>query len=208
MNYSFDDFEIDENRFRLYENGQAVAIQPRPLQLLIHLLRNRHRLVHRQEVLEALWPGLKPSQASLDRAVRSARRALGDRGHEPRYIATVRNVGFRFLPDVRTPGAESGDPTPLSAARTIELLLEAAELSKETGRLERARQHALEAAGFARRTEDAEGLIRAAVLLGSTTNGSQHADPEVREVARAALALWNGERDARHDRLNELASAA
>ncbi|MGH0033518.1 MAG: winged helix-turn-helix domain-containing protein [Myxococcota bacterium] len=206
MKYSFDGFELDETRFRLYREGRSVTIQPRPLQLLLHLVRHRDRLVHREEVLETLWPGLRPSQASLDRAVRAARRALGDRGHEPRYIATVRNVGFRFLPDVECDGApRASTPTSESEARILELLLEVTELALQAGRTDQARRRGLEAATVARTHQDGEALVRAAVLLGQSVNGNVRNDPEVVDVARAALSQLGGaSADPRADQLNAL----
>jgi DNA-binding winged helix-turn-helix (wHTH) protein len=203
VKYSFEGFELDDTKLRLDRDGRSVAIQPRPLALLTHLVRHRDRLVHRQEVLDALWPGLRPSQASLDRAVRAARRALGDRGHESRFIATVRNVGFRFLPEVVSEGAlRTAAPSDPAEARVQELLLEVAELALEAGREEQARARGLEAAAVARSRRDGEALIRAALLLSESTDGRGRSDPAVIDVARAALDQLDGSPDPRFARLD------
>jgi len=97
MVFAFDGFELDEGRFLLRRDGTPVHAQPKGLRLLLHLVRNRHRLVTREELYQLLWPGERPAPGSLDRAVRVARRALADSYGRHRFIETVRGVGFRFV---------------------------------------------------------------------------------------------------------------
>jgi len=52
-------------------------------------------------LLDAVWSDTAVSENSLTRSVALLRKLLGDDTHEPRYIATVPTVGYRFLCDVR-----------------------------------------------------------------------------------------------------------
>lgn len=74
--------------------------------MLIVLLRNPHRLITKDELLDAVWRDCAVSENSLTRSIALLRRLLGDDTHEPRYIATVPTVGYRFLCDVES--AEDG----------------------------------------------------------------------------------------------------
>ncbi len=59
----------------------------------------------RDELLETVWPEETVTQSSINQAVRGARRALCDDGDPPRWIATVRGRGYRFVGEV---SVESG----------------------------------------------------------------------------------------------------
>ncbi len=96
--YRFGDFELSEARFELARGGVALHVQPKVLDLLLYLVRHRDRAVPKAELLSAVWPDVVVSEASLDKAVAGARRALGD---ARRHIVTVRGRGFRFVAAVR-----------------------------------------------------------------------------------------------------------
>jgi DNA-binding winged helix-turn-helix (wHTH) protein len=118
MIYAFEDFELDDELFELRRNGEAVAVQPKVLDLLFLLVRIRDRVVTKKEVFDAIWPGVAVSETSLARTVLGARRALGDDGEEPRVIATVRGRGLRFLLPVSERAARvTAPPSAVDASR-------------------------------------------------------------------------------------------
>jgi DNA-binding winged helix-turn-helix (wHTH) protein len=54
--YVFGDQELDEGLFQLRRAGRAIVIQPKVLSLLLYLVRNRDRMVSKEEILAAVWP--------------------------------------------------------------------------------------------------------------------------------------------------------
>src|SRR3984893_9958071 len=82
--------------------------EPKAFRVLVFLLRNPHRLITKDELLDAVWNDCAVSENSLTRSIALLRRLLGDDTREPRYIATVPTVGYRFLCDVEV--AEDGFP--------------------------------------------------------------------------------------------------
>lgn len=96
MIYRFDDCELDEGRRELRRAGKPVELQPKPLALLALLIAERHRVVPKDEILEALWPDVAVTESSLTRAVSLARRAIGDRGERARIRSHARR-GYRFV---------------------------------------------------------------------------------------------------------------
>lgn len=98
--YCFSDVELDEARFELRRHGTPVAVQPKVLRLLMYLVKHRSRAVPSDELLAELWRGETVCRGSLKRAVRLARRALGDDGEQQSRIRTVRTYGYQFVAPV------------------------------------------------------------------------------------------------------------
>lgn len=98
--YSFEEFSLDSEQYRLQRGAEEIRLQPQVLELLRHLIENRGRLVSKQELVEQVWQGRHVSDAALNRAVSDARRSLGDDPREPRFIATVHGRGYRFVAEV------------------------------------------------------------------------------------------------------------
>jgi Tol biopolymer transport system component/DNA-binding winged helix-turn-helix (wHTH) protein len=105
--FRFEDVEVREREFLLIKAGETVPVEPRAFHVLLFLLRNPGRLVTKSEILDAVWKGSSVSDNSLTRSIALLRKLLGDDTREPRYIATVHTVGYRFLSDVKV-GADGG----------------------------------------------------------------------------------------------------
>ena len=76
--WSFGDYSFDERRLELVVAGEIIDVEPRPLELLRHLLRHAGALVTKDELLEAVWPGRVTSEAVLTKTVAKLRQALGE----------------------------------------------------------------------------------------------------------------------------------
>lgn len=100
MAWIFGDFHLDPERFELLRGTDTVGLEPQVLALLVHLVRYRDRLVTKDEICEAVWPGRIASDASISSRIRSARQAVGDDGQQQTTIRTVHGRGFRFVADV------------------------------------------------------------------------------------------------------------
>jgi TolB-like protein len=84
--------------------GERVRIEPQVFSMLAHLVRNRNRMVSRDELVEVVWNGAAVSDASISSRIRSVRAAVGDDGARQEVIRTVHGRGFRFLPEVSEDG--------------------------------------------------------------------------------------------------------
>jgi two-component system response regulator RegX3 len=87
------------------KGGEPVDLTVKEFEVLRMLLENAGRLVRRQELMAEVWDTTWfGSTKTLDVHVSSLRRKLGDSAATPRYIHTVRGVGFRFAaPDEPSP---------------------------------------------------------------------------------------------------------
>jgi DNA-binding winged helix-turn-helix (wHTH) protein/tetratricopeptide (TPR) repeat protein len=114
MIFVFGDFELDEEQWELRRAGKAVVLQPKTLALLFYLVRERDRVVSKDELLERVWADSVVTESSLTRTVSLARLAVDDRGAEPAVIRTVARRGYRFGAPVRV--ASAGAPAEDAAA--------------------------------------------------------------------------------------------
>ncbi len=128
MNLRFADFEIDLARQEMRHIGAIVHVEPQVFDLLVHLIRNRDRIVSKDELFEAIWQGRIVSEATLSSRISAARRALGDSGNDQSFIRTLHKRGFRFVGDV-----EEGISAP--AAHVIEAGVALEGPVYETGKL-------------------------------------------------------------------------
>lgn len=92
---------LDTERRELCRSGVLCPLEPQIFDLLEYLIRNRHRVVTRDDVLKAVWHGRIVSEAALNTRINAARRAIGDDGAEQRLIKTIRTRGYRFVGEVQ-----------------------------------------------------------------------------------------------------------
>ena len=101
MRYLFEEFAFDTDRRELHRGADVVAIAPQVFDLLDYLIRNRERVVSKDDLISAIWNGRIVSDAALTTRLNIARSVIGDTGHEQRLIKTLPRKGFRFVGPVR-----------------------------------------------------------------------------------------------------------
>ncbi len=93
---TFAEFRLDPMSGHLYRDDEPVALAPKAFALLQCLVNQAGRLVPKQELLDAVWPGVFVGDAVLKSAIRELRKALKDNSSEPRFIETAHRRGYRF----------------------------------------------------------------------------------------------------------------
>jgi len=116
--FDFGPFRLDEAGRMLLLSGREMALQPRVFDLLVYLVNSRARVVSKDELLDALWPGVTVTENSLQRAVSTLRAALRE-GDMEDAVRNFPRAGYRFCADLNTerPGLPEED---LHAAAGIE----------------------------------------------------------------------------------------
>jgi len=123
----FGEFELDGDAFELSRGGSPLEVQPRVLAVLLHLARERDRMVTREELLRAVWADVHVEEDSLYRAIAIARRLLAEGTGVADPIRTVRGRGYRFaapVVEVERAAASRG-PIPPGRAGALDALREA-----------------------------------------------------------------------------------
>jgi len=98
--YRFLEFELSEEDFTLSQGGQRVALEPKALSVLTHLVSRGGHLVDKQELLSSVWPNTFVEENTLTRTIGVLRRELGDSSRDSRIIETVPTRGYRFIAPV------------------------------------------------------------------------------------------------------------
>jgi DNA-binding response OmpR family regulator len=93
------DVRIDPAARRAWQGDAELNLTPKEFDLLALLVREAGSVVARERIMERVWDEhWFGSTKTLDVHVSWLRRKLGDDPVSPRYISTVRGVGFRFEP--------------------------------------------------------------------------------------------------------------
>lgn len=119
MQFKFGDHVLDSDRRELTRGTEAVVTAPQVFDLLLYLVRNRDRVVSKDDLLDVVWGGRIVSESTLTSHINAVRKAVGDNGHEQRLIRTVARKGFRFIGEVAevrpSPAAAPPEPGPSMA---------------------------------------------------------------------------------------------
>ena len=108
MRYLFNDYTFDTDRRELCRRDELVALEPQVFDLIQYLIRNRDRVVTKQDILDAIWNGRAISDSALSTRLNAARFAIGDSGGKQ---GLIRKKGFRFIGEVREQSiAQMHDP--------------------------------------------------------------------------------------------------
>jgi len=156
--YRFGDFELNEDTRSLRFGSSEIPVQPRVFDLLAYLMRHRDRVVSKDELMDALWPGVVVTEASLQRAASLARGALRQGGLDG-AIRSFPRYGYRFCIDCEDGGVSPEETKPVGPAEVA---------NPDDSPLQRARalmgQKQWAAAIRAFEEADAADLVRAADL--------------------------------------------
>lgn len=109
------DPEVNELR----HGDDAVRIEPKAMDVLMLLADRPGRVVTREELFLAVWPGVIVGDEALTQTINKLRKALGDNSRSPSYIQTIAKRGYRLVAAVREHEAVGADTSqaPIAVAR-------------------------------------------------------------------------------------------
>lgn len=99
--YEFGEFRLEPDEQLLARNSCPIPLTPKAFDLLVLLARNSGRLVTKDQIMRAVWPGSFVEEANLTVTVSTLRKALGDKERGSEHIETVPKKGYRFVAPVR-----------------------------------------------------------------------------------------------------------
>jgi DNA-binding winged helix-turn-helix (wHTH) protein/pimeloyl-ACP methyl ester carboxylesterase len=105
--YQFGGFVLDPGRRELRSGAKVCPVEPQVFDILEFLIRNRDRVVSRDDLLAGVWNGRIVSDSAIAARINAVRQAIGDDGREQRFIRTIPRKGFRFVGDVWEEGEEA-----------------------------------------------------------------------------------------------------
>ena len=95
------EFHLNIEKSELRHHGEPLDIRPQAIRLLAILLRHAGQLVTTEELRRELWGNQRLTwRNSLHQCVKDLRRAIQDDASNPRLVATVPLLGYRFVGEI------------------------------------------------------------------------------------------------------------
>jgi TolB-like protein/DNA-binding winged helix-turn-helix (wHTH) protein/Tfp pilus assembly protein PilF len=99
--YKFGPFSLDPVERIVSRDGVALPLTPKAFDTLVCLVRNRGRLLTKDELLKEIWPDTFVEEVNLPVNISTLRKTLGESPQNAKYIATVPGRGYRFVGEVQ-----------------------------------------------------------------------------------------------------------
>lgn len=114
--YAFGQATIDFEAYEARVNHKTVRLTALQLKLLEYFIEHEGRVVTRQELLENVWdlPGYVNTRAP-DQFLRQLRKTFEIEPSHPKHFLTVRDVGYRFVPDPKASDSQAESDAPQDA---------------------------------------------------------------------------------------------
>ena len=99
--FLFEGHRLDLGRRELRRGSEQVMVEPQVFDLIAYLVKNRDRVLTKDDLIAAVWEGRIVSASTLTSRINSARKAVGDSGEQQRLIRTYARKGVRFVGEVQ-----------------------------------------------------------------------------------------------------------
>jgi DNA-binding winged helix-turn-helix (wHTH) protein/TolB-like protein len=95
------EWSVDPEANEMTGGGETVRIEPKAMDVLMLLAHRVGRVVSREELFVAAWPGVIVGDEALTQTIIKLRKALGDNPRSPSYIETIAKRGYRLIAPVQ-----------------------------------------------------------------------------------------------------------
>lgn len=95
--YRFGDFELNLTAHKLFRGGQELELTAKEFALMSYMVTRRGCALARNDILNAVWGNsVIVTGRSVDRCIATLRSKLERDPHQPAFIQTIRDIGYRF----------------------------------------------------------------------------------------------------------------
>jgi two-component system alkaline phosphatase synthesis response regulator PhoP len=95
--YRFDDIEVDLDRGELRRGSRPVEATPLEFKLMTAFVKRRGRVLTRQQLIDEAWGrDTFVTDRVVDSHIVNLRRKIEPKPNSPRYLLSVRGIGYRF----------------------------------------------------------------------------------------------------------------
>lgn len=166
------DWIVQPSLAKVQRGGEEVHVTPRAMAVLVCLAQARGEVVSRNDILDAVWPGMSVTQDALSQCIVELRKAFRDNSKTPSVIETIPKVGVRLILPIA-----AADVSETGAAQTSSATSES---NSERNAVDAAMRHqSPDAAAGARHSASWRGATPALLIVVVVVGG---------------VAFWLGER--------------
>jgi len=97
--YDSENLKVDFERHEVFVNGEKVDLTLKEFELLQILIKNKGKILTRETLLDKIWGYEYIGETrTVDVHIRYIRKKIEEDDKNPRFIETIRGVGYRFNP--------------------------------------------------------------------------------------------------------------
>nr|WP_256489331.1 response regulator transcription factor [Pleionea sp. CnH1-48] len=95
--YQFDDYALSIDSRKLLRGDDEIPLTPKEFGVLLLFLQREGQALARETILNAVWKScVMTTTRSVDRCVTTLRKKIEPNPARPKYIKSIRDVGYRF----------------------------------------------------------------------------------------------------------------
>jgi len=106
--YRFKSFLLNVGERQLFDGDKELQLTPKTFDVLVYLVENAGHLVHKDDLMKAVWPDSFVEEVNVPRSVHHLRKTLRQDNNGNRFIETIPTKGYRFT----MPVAKGSDDLP------------------------------------------------------------------------------------------------
>ena len=96
--FEFKHIKVDFLQYECYKNGKLINLTKHEFNLLKHLIKNKGRVIQRDELLEEVWgDDVFVSSRTIDTHMANLRKKIEVDSSDPKIIKSIRGVGYKFM---------------------------------------------------------------------------------------------------------------
>ena len=98
--YKFAEFALNPAKRILLRNGKEILLVSRNFEILLLLIEERPHFLSKDQIMNSVWGDTIVNENSIEKAITSLRKTLGDTAANSRFIKTVTKKGYQFIHEV------------------------------------------------------------------------------------------------------------
>jgi TolB-like protein/DNA-binding winged helix-turn-helix (wHTH) protein len=98
--FPVNDWHVSPKLNRVTHAGESVTIKHKSMAVLVFLADANGEVVTRDEIMDAIWPGMEVTDDVLTQSIVELRKAFDDDAKHPKFIETIPRIGFRLVGDM------------------------------------------------------------------------------------------------------------
>ena len=96
--FHYGGLEVNFRKYECRKNGKEISLTAHEFDLLKYLIRNRGQVIKRDELLDEVWgKEVYVTPHTVDTHMANLRKKIEDDPSQPRFIISIRGVGYKFI---------------------------------------------------------------------------------------------------------------
>ena len=91
-------FEVDEEKMEVRKSGQIIELKPKEYKMLLYMLKHKNQIISKERFCDEVWgEDFFGFDNTIMVHIRKLREKIEDNPSKPKYLLTVKGLGYKFL---------------------------------------------------------------------------------------------------------------